>query len=51
MADYPVLDKDGKTIIAAPGYDTAAQYPVKDGEGDTIIPAPPEPEPDPEPEV
>lgn len=41
MADYPVLNGKGDTIIAAPGYDTAPQYPVKDGDGGTIIPAPP----------
>ena len=45
MADYPVLDKDGKVIIQN-DYDHAVQYPVLDGNGATIIPAPP---PDPEP--
>lgn len=45
MADYPVLDKDGKVIIAQ-DYDHAVQYPVLDGNGSVIIPAPP-PEPEP----
>lgn len=44
MADYPVLDKDGKIIIAQ-DYDHGTKYPVRDADGKIIIPAPPEPTP------